>query len=481
VELLCIVAILLLAAVLRLYRLGDELWFDEVVTHVRVASLDLWSIATTYESQNQHLLYSLLARGALVAFGDTPAALRAPAAVFGVLSIGAMWLLGRELLSRRQALLAAALLALSDVHVWFSQNARGYSALLAFTLLASWLLLHALRDDRRRTWIAYGVVSALGIWIHLTMLFVVVAHALSIARRRLPGPSAARAARLAGPLLGISVAGMLSLLAYAPILPAVLSVNATEGRGGGIPEWSSSRWALAEVVERVRASFAHPWLALAALVFGGIGAVRALRRQPLLLELLVLPVVVALLVVVGSGHHVWPRLLFFAAGFAALLVVAGASALGETLARRLGTDARTSLRAGTALCVVLIVATALALPGAYGAKQRFVEAAALVDSSVRPGEIVLTAGPAAFVVEHELGRAWPKVATAAELDAASRGASGVWLVHTFPIHLRARRPEIARALDERFVEVARLGGTLHGGEVVVWRSRAPGDFAGAPR
>lgn len=480
-ELASIVAILLIATVLRLHRLGDELWFDEIVTHVRVARLDLWSIATTYESQNQHLLYSLLARVALVVLGDGPAALRAPAAAFGVLGVAATWLLGRELLSRRLALLAAALLAVSEVHVWFSQNARGYSVLLACTMLASWLLVRALRDDRRRAWLAWGVVAALGVWVHLTMLFVVAAHAIMIVRRRWSGDGATRTARLAGPLLGLAVAAGITLAVYAPIVPAVLQVNATEGRDGTIAQWSSPRWAIGEVVARVRGSFRAPGLALVALGCGVAGAWVTARRRSILLELAALPVAIALLVVVGSGHHVWPRLLFFALGFATLLVVAGASALGEAVARRLGGAASIVRTAGTAACVALIVLTAMALPAAYGAKQRHAEAAALIDAAIRPGEVVVAAGPAAFVMQEELGREWPTVETVAELDAAAHDTSGVWLVHTFPIHLRALRPDLARALDERFVEVARLDGTLRGGEVVVWRSRGPVAFAPAAR
>ena len=134
-----LLAILLVAAVLlRIHRLGDETWLDEILTQIRVSRLGLWQLATTYESQNQHLLYSLLARLSIDVLGDTVIALRAPAAICGVLSIAATFLVGRELLSRREALVAAALLAFSDLHVWFSQNARGYTALALATLPVSY-------------------------------------------------------------------------------------------------------------------------------------------------------------------------------------------------------------------------------------------------------------------------------------------------------------------------------------------------------
>ena len=62
--------LLAVAALLRLHRLGDEAWLDEIQTHALVSRLGLGELATTYPSQNQHVLYSLLARVAIVVFGD---------------------------------------------------------------------------------------------------------------------------------------------------------------------------------------------------------------------------------------------------------------------------------------------------------------------------------------------------------------------------------------------------------------------------
>jgi len=473
-ELLVLSGILLIATLLRLHRLGDELWLDEIITHVRVARLGWCEILTSYESQNQHLLYSLLARLVIVTLGDTAAALRVPAAAFGVLSIAALYVLGRELLSRREALLAAALLSVSHMHVWFSQNARGYSALLFFTLLSSWLLLRALADDRRRAWLGYGVVVALGLGVHLTMLFVVAGHAIVVLRRRVPAlPGTTWRTRLSGPVLGLATAALLALLVYAPIVPQILAVTAVEGRGGQVPAWSSSGWAIGEIVRTLRDSFAQPPLALYAVALGAVGAWSLVRRQPVLLELLVLPVALGLVVVLGSGHHVWPRLFFFAIGFAALVVVAGAVALGEG-ARRLVTHEQTrATHAGTVLAAILIVAAAIALPAAYGPKQRHAEALALLDEAIRPGDVVVTVGPSTYVFQTYYGRDWSRVDTAATLAAARRGARRTWLVHGFPLHLRQRRPDVARMLDDDFELAARFTGTLRGGDVLVWASAAP--------
>ena len=480
-EPLLVVGILLVATLLRLHELGDELWFDEIITWLRVSRLDAGAILTTYESQNQHLLYSLLARGALVLFGDTPAALRAPAAAFGVLSIAALYPLGRDLLSRREALLAAALLAVSQQHVWFSQNARGYSALLFFTLLSSWLLLRALADDRPRRWIVWAVATSLGLAVHLTMLFVVGAHLVIVLRRRVKQTQRFRRP-LSGPLLGFAVAAALTVLVYAPIVPQILAVTAVEGRSGSIPEWSSSGWAASEMLQALNESFPQPLLASSMLAIGLVGAWTLRRRAPVLLELLVLPVAIGLAVVLGSGHNVWPRLFFFAIGFATLTLVAGAVALGERCGRLLAHEPARITAAGTLLAMLLIVAAATALPNAYGPKQDHAGALALIDAELRPGDVVVTTGPSVPIVQEYYGRDWPRVGTGDELARVRQGASRTWLVHSFPIQLHARRAEIARMLERDFVLIARFPGTLRGGDVLVWRSdHPPAGFTPEPR
>jgi hypothetical protein len=99
---------------------------------------------------------------------------------------------------------------------------------------------------------------------------------------------------------------------------------------------------------------------------------------------------------------------------------------------------------------------------------------------VRPGDVVVVCGPAARVLQDAFGRDWPRVRTGDELTAARAGARRTYLVHAFPPHLRGRYPEIARTLEQDFVLVARLDGTLRGGEVLVWRTRERGEGFATP-
>ena len=86
-----ILALLAAALLLRLYRLNDGLWYDEIGTWIRYMHLPLAKIPTVYGSENQHYLFSLLARASLLIFGESNWAFRLPAALFGVASIWSTW------------------------------------------------------------------------------------------------------------------------------------------------------------------------------------------------------------------------------------------------------------------------------------------------------------------------------------------------------------------------------------------------------
>src|SRR5262249_8230762 len=179
---------------------------------------------------------TLLAHGSRAVFGDAAWSLRLPAVVFGVASIEALYLLGTVVTGRREALLAAALMAVSYHHVWFSQNARGYTGLLLFTLLSSWFLLQGLRQGHAILWLGYGVTAAAGMWVHLTMSFV-IAGQLFVALGWAQSPATQRRRVLAGFIW----AGLLTVLLYLPVLPQLFSGVLGNGHSEAsrVAEWKA--------------------------------------------------------------------------------------------------------------------------------------------------------------------------------------------------------------------------------------------------
>src|SRR5262245_62590525 len=117
-----------LALVLRVIALDSQLWLDEMFTARLIREHAPAELFTVYGNDTNHVLYTALAGLSVSWFGEHAWSVRLPALLFGVASVPATYLLGSLVASRWEGIVAAMLLAVSYHHVWFSQNARGYTA-----------------------------------------------------------------------------------------------------------------------------------------------------------------------------------------------------------------------------------------------------------------------------------------------------------------------------------------------------------------
>ncbi len=156
---------------------AKAVWLDEAFTHTQAMRLPRQTLTLAREYGNMWLYYSA-ARIVLRVGGDTTFALRLPAALFAVLSVALLYRLGARLIDRRAGVAAALLLAFNPFFVEYAQQARSYTALIFFALLATWALIES-RAFRRRAWTALYVLAALGmIYAHFVGACVLLAHAL---------------------------------------------------------------------------------------------------------------------------------------------------------------------------------------------------------------------------------------------------------------------------------------------------------------
>jgi hypothetical protein len=135
-HLVLLIGITLLAALLRLHRLGEwSLWVDEGHTYrdIVVPGGTFWSS----QVRNYPLSYVMLRVLCWLGMPTSEGWLRLPFVFFGILSVPALCLLGRRLVGPRAALAAALLLAVSPWHIFWSQNARSYAMVLFFALMAA--------------------------------------------------------------------------------------------------------------------------------------------------------------------------------------------------------------------------------------------------------------------------------------------------------------------------------------------------------
>src|SRR5262249_20305653 len=158
----------------------------------------------------------LCSHACLRLLGESALAVRLPAALFGVGGVAALFLFVEAALDRRLALVSGALLAVSYPHVFYSQNARGYTALVFFALLAARGLLR-FRAPVVSTWARaeYVAACALSAYSVLFGAFVLAAHA-AIAALAAAGP----ALRIGRPAL--AARGLGRAIAIAALLAAML-------------------------------------------------------------------------------------------------------------------------------------------------------------------------------------------------------------------------------------------------------------------
>jgi hypothetical protein len=156
-----IVLLLAFAAFLRFYKLDSQLWLDEVVTLVNSYREPFWKILTKFPGHFPHPLYERLAHGSLALFGESAFAIRLPAALFGVAGIFMFYKLSRRFSGESEALFGTALLTFSYHHIYFSQDARGYTLYLFLALTATDRFLDVLQKMRWQSALAYTGVTAL--------------------------------------------------------------------------------------------------------------------------------------------------------------------------------------------------------------------------------------------------------------------------------------------------------------------------------
>ncbi|MBN1136457.1 MAG: glycosyltransferase family 39 protein [Anaerolineae bacterium] len=277
------VAILLLAFGLRLYRLGAEsLWYDETVSvHLAAKSLPAL-IAHTAGDIHPPGYYVLLHVWIRLA-GRSDFAAAFPSLFFGVLLVALAYRLAVRFFGPEAGLLAAFLVTVSPYNLWYSQEVRMYTlaATLGMCLLEAILPLLAARPAILPSWhrlAAYAVCAALGLWVLYYFAFLLAAVNLVvfawwlINARRHGGDAGALGGRW---LVRWLLAQAVALLLYAPWLPVAWR-QATQPP---VPPWRSftalgdllvQTWSALGLGQSAQptAVWAWPVLLLLAILFG---------------------------------------------------------------------------------------------------------------------------------------------------------------------------------------------------------------------
>jgi len=136
-------------AFVRLFRLNwQSLWVDEI--HTLGPALHATSVADAFWNYINLAptppFYYLFMMGWTNAFGFSETTLRLPSALAGIATIGVFWWGLTRVFDRQTSAVATIFMALSWPALFYSQEVRGYAAVLLFTTLAAVLAVKILKN-----------------------------------------------------------------------------------------------------------------------------------------------------------------------------------------------------------------------------------------------------------------------------------------------------------------------------------------------
>jgi len=170
-ELLFVAGLVVVASVLRLYRIEEKsIWLDESFS-LWIARHSLWEGWRWLIEVDQHppIYYSLLHLW-IELFGTLEGAVRTLSALASVLTIPVFYAACRRLLDGPTAAIAAFILTVSPFHVQFAQETRMYALLTLEVACVIYFLarLFTSRIAQSRDWVGLAVSQALVMLTHNT-------------------------------------------------------------------------------------------------------------------------------------------------------------------------------------------------------------------------------------------------------------------------------------------------------------------------
>ncbi|MEI6266866.1 MAG: glycosyltransferase family 39 protein [bacterium] len=176
-----LIVVLIIATSLRFYKLASlppGLHPDEAANGLDIISMiEKGRFAAIYDTNGPREALFLYLQGIFVWLGNllnitainyTPLSLRIAPAIIGVITVWAIYLLGKEMYNKNVGLFAATALAVSAWHIQFSRN--GFRAIMAplALIFLFYFFIKAYREGKLKYYLATGITLALGCYTYLS-------------------------------------------------------------------------------------------------------------------------------------------------------------------------------------------------------------------------------------------------------------------------------------------------------------------------
>lgn len=159
---------------------SKSIWLDEACS-VQGASYNFKGIIANLKNEGDWPFYCLLLALWIRVLGISEFAVRSLSAIFYILSLLAIYLLGKSLYDKRTGLLCSFLYMLSSLAIRHAQNARMYSLLGLLGILSTlfFLRLFLIKTNSKKDLTLYILVNILGTFTHFWFVFVILSQVIS--------------------------------------------------------------------------------------------------------------------------------------------------------------------------------------------------------------------------------------------------------------------------------------------------------------
>lgn len=168
-------AIVLFAAVLRFYKLGEwSMWIDEIYTinRAQIHFSDPVRVIQNLPTTLWLPVSVILTNIALSLLGVTEWSARLVSALIGIASVPILYFVTRKIFGTVVALVLALLLTISPWHIFWSQNARFYTSLMLLYALAAFLFYLGIEKNRPVYFIGFYILFYFALSERLLAAFI---------------------------------------------------------------------------------------------------------------------------------------------------------------------------------------------------------------------------------------------------------------------------------------------------------------------
>lgn len=158
---------MLLALALRVHNFSSaSIWYDESVT-LKLAHQSWYDIYLNSTQDVNAPFYHFLMKVWTFVFGYSLSTMRFLSVVCSVLTVGVIFKLADKHFGRQVAILAACFISLSNVHIYYSEEARCYALLCLLSSVSLYYFLDLLNFPSKKNLILYSIISLLAIYTQL--------------------------------------------------------------------------------------------------------------------------------------------------------------------------------------------------------------------------------------------------------------------------------------------------------------------------